>query len=566
MSPLPSPSHPTRAMMAMSSSSPSDGDHTSYRPSSSMMPTSDTASAADDHGHEHHRHHLHENHHHHHNHHHHPPGPRSLRLKETDVVFGTKGNGRNQLFLKELERQSFRYRVMSKADKMELIQTIIRDWPGDFYVWKSGDGDSSSSSSSSGSKGSGPGHIHDRLHDHDHDDDDDEGSHHEKLTLIKASSTSSSSPNGPSSSSSPMSRDKKLNEGSCPIRLYTSVRRMMNYVITKHKQQPASGTSTGSTGNANTTANKGLVTKADVSADVARGARGAGPTSTNLKKMKDSKKRRAKQITESTTASSSGSAVATAAVKKSNQARKSKKLKAVSPKKATASPSPFEVGVAGMAAMIRKKTTKKVKRVVHPKTKVKTPKTLKIDASKHYNFSGGSLKIQSHDIVSSPRTTATTTIAGPSGGGNSTTMMTASVVIVSPEPSPRGIHVPLNIGMRPQQLQHEHHHNQSDQSFSGIIPMLQPYGGGGGGDVDGSDSLGCQFAFSTLWSPGNKTKKRNINAKKKKKTTTKRKSKTSSLHRRSKAANKPTTTNETLYMRSLEDEAISTLISFRRTS
>jgi len=58
-------------------------------------------------------------------------------LEENDVVFGTKGNGRNEIFLKVLERNSEQYVQLSKFQKMGLIQKIIRDWKGDFYIMNS---------------------------------------------------------------------------------------------------------------------------------------------------------------------------------------------------------------------------------------------------------------------------------------------------------------------------------------------------------------------------------------------------------------------------------------------
>jgi hypothetical protein len=55
-------------------------------------------------------------------------------LEESDVVFGTKGNGRNEIFLKVLESHSEQYMKLSKFQKMGLIQQIIRDWKGNFYI------------------------------------------------------------------------------------------------------------------------------------------------------------------------------------------------------------------------------------------------------------------------------------------------------------------------------------------------------------------------------------------------------------------------------------------------
>jgi len=58
-------------------------------------------------------------------------------LGENDVVFGTKGNGRNEVFLKVLEKHSEQYMQLSKFEKMGLIQHIIREWKGNFYILNS---------------------------------------------------------------------------------------------------------------------------------------------------------------------------------------------------------------------------------------------------------------------------------------------------------------------------------------------------------------------------------------------------------------------------------------------
>jgi len=101
-------------------------------------------------------------------------------LQENDVVFGTKGNGRNEIFLKVLESNSLRYMQLSKFEKMGLIQKIIRDWKGNFYIMNSKTND---------------------------------------LCLAKRKDHELSN-------SDPNSR-----------KLYTSVRRMMNYVNSKNQRQ-----------------------------------------------------------------------------------------------------------------------------------------------------------------------------------------------------------------------------------------------------------------------------------------------------------------------------------------
>lgn len=58
-------------------------------------------------------------------------------LGVNDVVFGTKGNGRNEVFLKVLERHSEQYVQLSKFQKMGFIQHIIREWKGNFYILNS---------------------------------------------------------------------------------------------------------------------------------------------------------------------------------------------------------------------------------------------------------------------------------------------------------------------------------------------------------------------------------------------------------------------------------------------
>jgi hypothetical protein len=102
-------------------------------------------------------------------------------LEESDVVFGTKGNGRNEIFLKVLESHSEQYVQLSKFQKMGLIQKIIRDWKGNFYIMNSKTNDLCIA----------------KKKDHD------------------------------LSTKDPSSR-----------KLYTSVRRMMNYVNSKIRRQP----------------------------------------------------------------------------------------------------------------------------------------------------------------------------------------------------------------------------------------------------------------------------------------------------------------------------------------
>lgn len=102
-------------------------------------------------------------------------------LEENDVVFGTKGNGRNEVFLKVLENHSEQYMQLSKFQKMGLIQQIIRDWKGNFYILNSKTNDL---------------HLAKKK---DHD----------------------------LSTTDPSSR-----------KLYTSVRRMMNYVNSKIQRKP----------------------------------------------------------------------------------------------------------------------------------------------------------------------------------------------------------------------------------------------------------------------------------------------------------------------------------------
>lgn len=101
-------------------------------------------------------------------------------LEESDVVFGTKGNGRNELFLKLLESHSEQYIQLSKFQKMGLIQKIIQDWKGNFYIMNAKTN---------------------------------------QLFLAKRK-------NQDLSTTDPSSR-----------KLYTSVRRMMNYVNSKDKRQ-----------------------------------------------------------------------------------------------------------------------------------------------------------------------------------------------------------------------------------------------------------------------------------------------------------------------------------------
>jgi hypothetical protein len=55
-------------------------------------------------------------------------------FRNSDVIFGTRGNGGNSTFLSRLEETADRYSHLSKYEKMECIKTIISDWHGRFFI------------------------------------------------------------------------------------------------------------------------------------------------------------------------------------------------------------------------------------------------------------------------------------------------------------------------------------------------------------------------------------------------------------------------------------------------
>lgn len=71
-----------------------------------------------------------------------PPRATLLNQEETsledfrtsDVIFGTRGNGGNSSFLIRLEETADHYSRLSKYEKMECIKTIIADWHGRFFI------------------------------------------------------------------------------------------------------------------------------------------------------------------------------------------------------------------------------------------------------------------------------------------------------------------------------------------------------------------------------------------------------------------------------------------------
>jgi len=55
-------------------------------------------------------------------------------FRTSDVIFGTRGNGGNSSFLSRLEETADHYSRLSKYEKMECIKTIIADWHGRFFI------------------------------------------------------------------------------------------------------------------------------------------------------------------------------------------------------------------------------------------------------------------------------------------------------------------------------------------------------------------------------------------------------------------------------------------------
>lgn len=129
-------------------------------------------------------------------------------LNEFDVVFGTKGNGRNEIFLQVLEDHSDQYKQLSKFQKMSLIQQLIRDWRGDFYVL-----DSKTNELCLVKKKTTKASVISSNTQTDHHSNHDDG--------------------GSVSQDDTHESEDDKNISAMSGRLYTSVRRMMNYVITK---------------------------------------------------------------------------------------------------------------------------------------------------------------------------------------------------------------------------------------------------------------------------------------------------------------------------------------------
>lgn len=55
-------------------------------------------------------------------------------FRNSDVIFGTRGNGGNSTFLHRLEETADRYSRLSKYEKMECIKNIISNWHGRFFI------------------------------------------------------------------------------------------------------------------------------------------------------------------------------------------------------------------------------------------------------------------------------------------------------------------------------------------------------------------------------------------------------------------------------------------------
>lgn len=55
-------------------------------------------------------------------------------FRTSDVIFGTRGNGGNSSFLSRLEETADHYSRLSKYEKMECIKSIIAEWHGRFFI------------------------------------------------------------------------------------------------------------------------------------------------------------------------------------------------------------------------------------------------------------------------------------------------------------------------------------------------------------------------------------------------------------------------------------------------
>lgn len=122
-------------------------------------------------------------------------GSKVLRdLNGFDVVFGTKGNGRNEVFLRVLEDHSEQYKQLSKFQKMGLIQQLISNWRGNFYVLDSKT---------------------------------------DQLSLVQTKSKTATKIGVDQCAN----HDHEPEGSALSGKLYTSVRRMMNYVIAKKQDR-----------------------------------------------------------------------------------------------------------------------------------------------------------------------------------------------------------------------------------------------------------------------------------------------------------------------------------------
>ena len=156
-----------------------------------------------------------------------PTNKKALALRNlgpNDVVFGTKGNGRNESFLACLEEHAAEYVSSSKFVKMSLVQKLIRDWKGNFYFLNPKTNELSLARENKANE--------------EFDSDDEEAGL-------------------PSTSS----------------KLYTSVRRMVNYVVSKgnysYAEAAASSTASPKRKNSTSKSNKKRKESFDVPATVA---------------------------------------------------------------------------------------------------------------------------------------------------------------------------------------------------------------------------------------------------------------------------------------------------------
>ena len=247
-------------------------------------------------------------------------------LGEYDVVFGTKGNGRNEVFLKLLEGYASLYIKSSKFEKMGLIQQLIRDWKGNFYF------------------------LNPKTN---------------ELLLAKEAKNSENSKNKKNSSSSASQKKQVDDTPSTSSKLYTSVRRMMNYVIAKNSQQYGSQQTVASSASTAVTAT--TKTSSPPTSQKKRKASAASMAATKTTASPTKRRKKASSVAAAAPTSTSGN-------NKKKTKTVVKKKKTIS-RTNTLSPPPGAVTAAGLDMLISPPTKPAILRPLLCSSSIKTWRT-----------------------------------------------------------------------------------------------------------------------------------------------------------------------------------------------